>query len=278
MRKFEFIPNLDSPSRSVCFRASTGQRTSAMEQQWKGKIAVVTGASSGIGAAIAKELCVQGMVVVGLARRLDRLIQLQNEIVAEHKDAVFHPVKCDMTKESEIETAFKYVEKSLGGVDVLINNAGGVKMMTTLEGDLADLKHTIDLNLIGVISCTKKAYKSMVDRDVPGYIINISSIMGHDYVQFSGMPPVSNVYSPTKYALTALNTVLRHELNHLKKNKIRVSNISPGLVKSEATEGMSEGFSILESKDIADVIVYMLGTDPRVQVEDVIIRPTGESF
>lgn len=247
-------------------------------EQWRNKIAVVTGASSGIGNSIAKELSRQGLVVVGLARRLDRLIELKEELSKESKDFVFHPVKCDLTVESDIKTAFEYIEKNFGGVDVLINNAGGAKLGMTLEGDLDDLTHTINLNLVGVISCTKKAYKSMADRKVPGYIITISSIMGHNYVNFPGFPPATNVYSPTKFALRALNTVLRHELNHLKQNQIRVSNISPGLVKSEATAGTDPNASILESQDIADVVVYLLGTDPRVQVEDVIIKPTGETF
>lgn len=264
---------------SLCLNLEkNGPKNHFVEMElWKGKVAVVTGASSGIGASIAKEIALQGVIVVGLARRVDRLNELKKEIVAIKSDAVFHAVKCDLVDENEIKTAFEYIVKTLGGVDILINNAGVAKKLMTLDGDLDDLKKIINLNLVGVISCTKKAYKSMSDRDVPGYIINISSVAGYSVVSLPGYPPLSNVYCPTKHGVRALNTVLRHELNHLKKTNIRISNISPGLVKSELTEDI-KGLPILEEKDISDAVLYLLGTNPRVQVEDVIIRPTGEMF
>lgn len=253
------------------------QQVTEMEQ-WKGKVAVVTGASSGIGVQIAKELCRHGVIVVGMARRLDRLDQLKKEIVAEKRTATFHSVKCDLTVEAEIQRAFENVVKNLGGIDILVNNAGAVKHATTLEGDLNDLKKTVDLNFVGVLSCTKKAYKSMSDRDAPGYIINISSVAGYSVITLPGMEPTTNVYSCTKFALRALITVLRHEINFMKKNKIRISNVSPGLVKSEMTDFLEGKLPSLEAEDISDVVIYLLATNPRVQIEDVIIRPTGEIF
>lgn len=244
-------------------------------EQWKGKVAVVTGASSGIGAAICKDLCQHGITVVGMARRLEKLNELQREILTTKEDAVFHSVKCDLTSESDIEKAFEHVVKTLGGVDILVNNAGVAKRGKLLESDLEDLKTVINTNLMAVVSCTKKAFQSMADRDVAGYIINIASVLGHTIPVLP--EPTFNVYPASKFGVRALNTVLRHELNFLKKNKIRLSSVSPGLVKSEMTEAY-KGFPILESKDISDVVVYLLGTNPRVQVEDVIIRPTGEAF
>lgn len=245
---------------------------------WKGKVAVVTGSSSGIGAAICKELCKFGVIVVGMARRLERLEELKEEILKSKSDAVFHPVKCDVTVESDIKSAFEYVVKTLGGVDIMINNAGVVKQGTILQEDNLDaLKSIMDTNLIGLVSCTKKAFKSMSDRDVPGYIINISSVLGYSVTNIPGHKQESNIYASTKFAMRALNTVVRHELNDLKKNKIRLSCVSPGVVATE----MAEGFSIpamLEAKDVADVVVYILGTNPRIQIEDVIIRPTGEEL
>lgn len=246
-------------------------------EQWKSKVAVVTGASSGIGAAIAKALSIQGVIVVGMARRLDRLNELKKELLAENKDAVFHAVKCDLSAENEIVAAFEYVGLTFGGVDILINNAATVKFGLTLQMDLKDLKQVIDVNLVGVISCTKKAFQSMADRDVPGYIINISSVAAYVPIHIPGAEPTTNVYATAKSGLRAFYSVLRHELNHLKKSKIRISNVSPGLVKSEMTRGM-EMFPILEAEDISDMVVYLLGTNPRVQVEDVLIRPAGETF
>lgn len=237
----------------------------------------MTGASSGIGASICKELCKHGVIVVGLARRLEKLNQLREEILALNEKASFHSVKCDLTEESEIQAAFDYIQKSLCGVDILINNAGVAKDLLILESDLDALKHIMDTNLTGLVSCTKKAYLSMSERNRPGYIINISSVAGYSVLTLPGGRPSTNVYSPSKFGLRALNTVLRHELNYLKKNNIRISTISPGLVKSELT-GHMEMLPILEAQDISDVVVYMLGTDPRVQIEDVLIRPAGESF
>lgn len=255
-------------------------------EQWKGKVAVVTGASAGIGEAICKDLCQHGVIVVGLARRLDRLEQLKQCIVKDNKMAVFHPVKCDLIEESDIQKAFEYVCKNLGGVDILVNNAGIVSFESFLDPDnLASLKRIIDTNLVGLVSCTKKAFQSMSDRDTPGYIINVSSVAGHSVPTMPGIKPMMNVYPSSKYALTALITVLRHELNYLKKNKIRVSNISPGAVRTEifgagggSIEMLGNETPMLESKDVSNAILYMLGTNPRVQIEDVIIRPTGEMF
>lgn len=244
---------------------------------WKGKVAVVTGASSGIGAVICQDLCQHGVIVVGMARRLEKLNELKAEILRTKEGAVFHFVKCDLTVESEIKAAFEYVVSNLGEVDILINNAGVVKPNGVLNGNLDDLTTVMNTNLIAVVSCTKKAFQSMSDRDVAGYIINISSVAAYSPPILAGFEPTVNVYPSSKYGLRALNTVLRHELNFLKKNKIRISNISPGLVKSEMTEKY-KGFAILEAKDVSDVTIYLLGTNPRVQVEDVIIRPVGEIF
>lgn len=246
---------------------------------WKGKVAVVTGSSSGIGAAISKSLSLKGVKVVGLARRLDRLEKLKQEIQAEDKDALFYSVKCDLTRESEIKTSFDYVIKSFGGIDILINNAGVYESTSVLaEDNLDQLKTVIDTNFIALVSCTKKAFQSMSDRDVPGYIINIASTLSY-YTPAIGEDPLTNLYAPSKFAVRALNTVLRHELNYLKKNKIRISNISPGLVKTEMTDdGVLRGLPGLQAEDVADLVLYVLGTNGRVQVEDVIIRPTGEIF
>ena len=244
---------------------------------WKGKVAVVTGASSGIGAAIAKDLCRHGMIVVGLARRLDRLQDLQKEIVSQNDSSVFHPLKCDLTSEAEIQAAFDYVTRTLGGVDFLVNNAGTNNHSLLLNAEMEDLRRVIELNLVSVISCTKKAFQSMSERDVPGYIINISSVSGHSVTLADEDPMINNVYAPTKYAVRALNQVLRHELNFMKKDKIRVSNVSPGLVRTELTQYVRDR-AIMEAEDISNAVVYLLGTEPRVQVEDFIIRPKGDRF
>lgn len=248
----------------------------------------MTGASAGIGSVVCQDLCKHGVIVIGLARRLTRLQALKKEILAETADAQFYPARCDLSVENEIKVIFDYAIQMFGGVDILVNNAGIVRHTSFFDKDnLTDLKSIVDTNLIGLVSCTKKAYESMSERDALGYIINISSIAGRSVPNFPGVKPTMNVYPCSKYALTALITVLRHELNYFQKSKIRVSNVSPGAVATEIGEASgapkellesAKDFPALESKDISDAVLYLLGTNPRVQIEDFIIRPTGEMF
>lgn len=249
-------------------------------------MAIVTGSSAGIGAAICKDLCQHNVLVVGLARRLEKLEQLKKVILDEKPDAIFQPFKCDLTSEGDIEAAFDYVQKNFGGVDILVNNAGVAEYGCLLEDtDLDRLKKVIDTNLTAVVSCTKKAYNSMVERDVPGYIINISSIRGHTVTAFPGVKPIMNVYAPTKFALTAFNQVIGNELKYLQKTKIRTSNISPGAVRTEIyevggldlnTKAFGQDMSFLEPGDVSEMVINLLKTNPRVQVQDVIIRPVNQ--
>lgn len=250
---------------------------------WENKVVIVTGASSGIGATLCRDLCKHRLIVVGLARRLDRLEQLQNEIKSAQVDAKIHIRSCDLTSEEDIQSAFEYVLKNFGGVNILINNAGIFHNGTLLGDDnMTGLRRVVETNLMAVLSCTKRAFKSMVDREEPGYIINISSTAGHFVPTLS--EPITNIYPGTKHALNALVQVLRHELNYLKKNQIRVTNISPGCVKTEIAVAAGlplEGFAnlpLLEPSDVSDSVLYVLGTNPRVQIQDIIIRPTGETF
>lgn len=254
--------------------------------QWRNRVAIVTGASAGIGAAICKDLCKHGLIVVGLARREDRLEQLQKDIKGGQVDAQFHYHKCDLTQEEDIKAAFDFVVTNYGGVDVLINNAGIFHNSSFLDDDnLMGMKMVIDTNFMAVVSCTKKAFQSMIDRDCSGYIVNISSTAGH-VVPVLTTKPIVNVYPATKYAINALVQTLRHELNHFKKNKIRISNISPGCVKTEIAQaaGLSldvDGYgnlAMLDPEDVSNSVMYVLGTSPRVQIQDIIIRPTGEFY
>lgn len=250
-------------------------------------MAIVTGASSGIGAAVCRDLCKWNITVVGMARRLDRLNQLKDEIVAVNSGAKFYPIRCDLSKEEDIQSGFAEVVQRFGGVDILINNAGVATNQSILGDDSEEsIARIIQTNILAVVSCTKKAYKSMVFRDAPGYIINVSSTLGHSVIASPpGTKPVQNVYPSSKFAITALNHVLRSELNYYKQNKIRISNISPGLVKTEILDAagilmakMIEHMPCLDASDISDAIIYILGTPTRVQIQDIIIKPTGEMF
>lgn len=238
-------------------------------EQWKGKVAVVTGASAGIGASISKDLCLHGVIVVGLDQDLHPLQTLRNEIVELKKDSQFVPVQSDLNQEEDIKTAFEYIFVKLGCVDILVNNASMTQKTILLADDnLEQLKRVISTNISALVSCTKKAYHSMVAREVPGYIININRVPSKD-----GAPSM-NIGPSTKHAITALNTVLRHELAFLKKDKIRVSNVSPAAVNSEGVQ-LPDDITLLIPEDVSATVLYILGTDLRVQVEDVTMYPTG---
>lgn len=242
---------------------------------WKGKVAVVTGANSGMGHAVAKDLLKNGVIVFGLDVNLDKLQKLKEE----SPNILLYPVQCDLTAEEQIQTAFDYVEKKGGGVDIMVNCAGIASPTSLLDkGNMDILTKTINTNLVGLISCTKKAYESMDARGTPGYIINISSTSGRSVLNIPGKPRM-NSYAPSKHGVTALNTVLRHELNYFQKPHIRVSNITPGATRTEIGANMAHSkVPMLEPEDISSAVLYLLGQRPRVQIEDIIIRPTGDLF
>jgi NADP+-dependent farnesol dehydrogenase len=136
-----------------------------------------------------------------------------------------YAVECDVTDETSIKAAFEWVETNLGGVDILINNAGCNRFTTILtENNMADLRTVLDTNLTGLLICTKEAFRSMKERNNYGFIINVNSVVGHS-IPFPSLTTrlASNVYPSSKYAVRAASEVLRQELIFMKNDKIRVS-------------------------------------------------------
>lgn len=251
--------------------------------RWSNKVAVVTGASSGIGEAICRDLCARQVIVVGLARSKERLGQIEVDITAS--GGRFVPIVCDLTVEDQIGAAFERIVSELGGVDILVNNAGIFPNAGILEpGCDAVLTKTIETNLVGVISCTRKAYKSMSERDVDGYIINISSIAGHTVsANLPGLKPFPAAYFASKFGLTALTKGIAQELVFYKNSKIRISNISPGMVETPiftvgGFEGPSKILPMLQSEDVTSALVYILSTPSHVQIRDIILEAVGVAF
>lgn len=259
--------------------------------KWVGKIAVVTGASAGIGAAIAVELAKHGVTVVGVARRKERV-----EALAEANKASpgkIHAIECDIMKPESITAAFEWIEANLGGVDILVNNAGTLRCAQLLDLDRSDTDYTltIDTNLTGLLLCTRRALKSMQKRPF-GYIININSVAGHinpnpTLVQFG-----INVYGATKHAVTNLSDMFRLELACAENRNIRVTSLSPGGVQTEIFEAAGitahpgnaptaaeeSNTPMLEASDLADAVVYLLSTKPSVNISELIMHPTGEKM
>uniref|UniRef100_UPI00398EB3AA dehydrogenase/reductase SDR family member 11a isoform X2 n=1 Tax=Pristiophorus japonicus TaxID=55135 RepID=UPI00398EB3AA len=254
-------------------------------ERWKGRVALVTGASVGIGAAIARALVQHGMKVVGCARSVDKIEKLAAECESAGYAGTLVPYKCDLTSEEEILSMFSAIKTLHQGVDVCINNAGLAHPEPLLSGRTEFWRNMIDVNVIAMSICTRESYQSMKERHIDdGHIININSLLGH----ISHPLAISHFYGATKYAVTALTDGIRYELRD-QKSHIRVTSISPGFVKTEFAYRMLENVSIsaeqlysqikvLEAEDISSAVVYALGAPPHVNVGEIIIRPVEQAM
>ncbi|RZC38890.1 adh short, KR, NAD binding 10, and/or Epimerase domain containing protein [Asbolus verrucosus] len=240
-------------------------------ERWSGKVAVVTGASAGIGAAISTKLVESGLQVVGLARRLDRLQELARKL--QNQPGKFHPIATDVTVEEEVVRAFDWVRTNLGTLHVLVNNAGIAKPATLLDGDTEIFRKVFDTNVLALTVATREAVKIMREKDVEAaHVIHINSTAGH---QVSDVPKM-NVYFASKHAVTALAESLRLDLLRAGAgNKIRVTSLSPGLVETEIINDFLDNQDLVKllevapklfPEDIANAVVYALGAPPHVQV------------
>lgn len=170
------------------------------------------------------DLVKAGVNVVGLARRKERIEALRDSLPASVTGKLY-AIKCDLTQECDIKSAFNWIEANLGGTDILINNAGIIKTMNLLDPENTDnLRETIDTNVLGVVLCSREAFHSMQKRNVNGHIIHINSCAGHKIPYFVGLYPSFNIYPSTKYAVTAMTEVMRQELQNFgTKVKVTVS-------------------------------------------------------
>ncbi|XP_071442195.1 farnesol dehydrogenase-like [Hetaerina americana] len=246
-------------------------------ERWVGKVVVVTGASAGIGASIVEELVRHGMVVVGFARREDRLKELAEKLSGEK--GKLHPYLVDICNEEDVKTAFKQIKDKFGKVHALVNNAGITRNVMLSGMEKPDvIRELFETNVIALSLCTGQAVNLMKETGVDdGHIIHINSVAGHSILPFCG----HHTYGATKHAVTVLTEGLRKELMEA-KSKIRVTSVSPGLVKTEIFQAAgSEGDIYKENphlnpKDVADCVVFALGMPPHVQIHEVSVKPVGE--
>jgi len=241
----------------------------------KGKVVVISGASSGIGEATARLLAQKGAHVVVGARRTERLIALVEAIRAEGGSAQYRTL--DVTSREDVESFVRFAQSEFGRVDVIINNAG-VMPLSVLEALKVDeWNQMIDVNIRGVLHGIAAGLPIMRQQG-SGQFINISSIGGHAVV------PTGAVYCATKFAVNAISEGLRQEVG----GDIRVTIISPGVTESElaesisdagAREGMKEFRKIaISSHSVAKAILFAIEQPADVDVSEIIVRPTASPY
>ncbi|EDW86439.1 farnesol dehydrogenase [Drosophila tropicalis] len=252
-------------------------------ERWRNKVAVVSGASSGIGAACARALVGAGLVVVGLARRQELVEQLRSELPKDEQRQRMHAVRCDITQESQVLEAFDWAKRQLGGCDILVSNAG-IIATAELSGqnNTEPMQRTLQTNIMGSMYCIREAFQSMRQRSAEGHVVIVNSVAGHQVPNLGPQLPSLNIYPASKFALRAMNEIYRQEFQR-HKTRVRVSTISPGIVDTDILPEQIQGvikqhMPMLRSEDIADAVLWTIGTPSNVQVHNITIKPQGEKF
>jgi 17beta-estradiol 17-dehydrogenase / 3beta-hydroxysteroid 3-dehydrogenase len=240
--------------------------------------AIVTGASSGIGAATARVLAAAGAAVTLAARRADRLEALATELRVAGAKVAVQPT--DMRREDDVVRLVRVAVERFGGVDVLVNNAGLGRSAPLSSSATEPWREMLEVNVLGLAIATREAIQDMERRGVAGHVVHVSSMAGH---RIPGTD--SGMYAATKFAVRALTEALRRELRE-RESPIRVTAISPGYVETEfadvfsgrpgASAAITKRMKVLEAADMARAILWVVTQPPHVEVHDVLVRPTGQ--
>jgi len=246
-----------------------------MENRLKGKLVLVTGASAGIGKAIATLFAQSGCNLALTARRDERLKSLKTELESAHNVKV----KCGAFDIRKREDCRNFLDSLNEPVDILVNNAGLAKGVDAVyDANLDDWDTMIDTNVKGLLTMTRFVSSTMKDRD-EGHIINIGSIAGHESY------PGGSVYSATKHAVKAITEATKKDLHG---TNIRVSMVSPGLVETEFSNvrfygdenqavEVYEGMKPLTAVDIAEIVHFTANRPAHVNIMDTIVFPVAQS-
>ncbi|MEG2341415.1 MAG: SDR family NAD(P)-dependent oxidoreductase [Odoribacter sp.] len=241
------------------------------------KIALITGATSGIGKATASKAADTGFDIIITGRRNDRLQELAETI--RKKGVEVLTLNFDIRQSEEVKTAIQSLTGKWRNIAVLINNAGlAVGTSPLQEGILDDWERMIDTNVKGLLYITRAVAPLMIAQNT-GHIVNLASIAGKEVY------PGGNVYCATKHAVDALSRGMRTDM--LKYN-IKVTNIAPGMVETEfslvrykgdetAAKNVYKGFTPLTNEDIAETILFAITRPPHVCLNDIVIMPTAQA-
>ena len=246
----------------------------------QGSVALVTGASSGIGEATARALAGEGAAVAIAARRVDRLETLGGEIADAGGTAL--PIEADVTQRQQAEAAVDRAVTELGRLDVLVNNAGVMLLGPILDAPVEEWEQMVEVNLLGLMYTARAAVPHLLaaaagERGVAD-MVNVSSVAGRQVRRGSG------VYNATKHGVGAFSESLRQEVT---RRHLRVSLVEPGAVATELQghnrpevrdqiEKRFEDMDILQAGDIADAIAYVVTRPRHVAVNEILVRPTEQ--
>lgn len=242
------------------------------------KIVLITGATSGLGAAIARKFAENGDHLILTGRREDRLDSITKELIKTYHVEIF-PLVFDVRKLKEVEDALEILPENWRNIDVLINNAGlAVGLNPIHEGVIDDWERMIDTNVKGLLYMSRVFVPLMVARK-KGHIINIGSIAGKEVY------PNGNVYCGSKFAVDAISKAMRIDLL---PHHIKVTQVAPGalytefsLVRFKGDEARAEavynGFRPLIASDVADVVYYVTTLPEHVNINDLVIMPTAQA-
>ncbi|NLT06003.1 MAG: SDR family NAD(P)-dependent oxidoreductase [Solirubrobacterales bacterium] len=248
-----------------------------MGKPLEGKAAAITGASSGIGEATALALAEAGAAVALGARRADRIEAIAERIGAAGGRAV--ALEVDVSDETAANAFVAGAHERLGGLDVLVNNAG-VMLLGPVEGaDTGEWRRMVEVNLLGLLYCTHAALPLM-RAGGGGHVVNVSSVAGRRAAAGAA------VYNLTKFGVTAFSEALRQEALH---SGVRVTCVEPGFVETElqahntnpvvleGVERIREQIGeVLQATDIAAAVAYAVCQPPHVSVNEILVRPTGQ--
>lgn len=247
-----------------------------MSGRLDGRVALVTGASSGIGEATALALAKEGAKVAIAARRRDRLEALAAQLQALGAEPTV--LVADLASEDEAKRIVAETEARYGRLDILVNNAGVMYLEPVEEADLGRWRRMLELNVLSLIASTQAALPGMRGRR-DGHIVNISSTAGRV------ANPNAAAYSATKFGVVAFSEALRREVY---QHNIRVTVIEPGVVETELRDHIghaqvkdnlnawADSMRQLQSTDVADAIVFCVSRPAHVNINELLMRPTDQ--
>lgn len=243
-----------------------------------GKIALITGATAGIGQATAYKFAEHNWDLIITGRRTERLQRLQ-EALENHYHVQVYPVTLDVRDYEAVEQCFQELPEAWRSIDLLLNNAGLAKGASPIqEGDLAHWEQMIDTNIKGLLYVTRVVAPMMAEQR-RGHIINVGSLAGKEVY------PNGNVYAASKHFVDALTRSMRIDLLH---QHVKVSQVAPGLAETEFSEvrydgdkdraeQVYQGFRPLTGADIADVVFWQASAPDHVNIADVLVIPSDQA-